>query len=135
MFSETFEPRFVDTDALGHINNTAIPIWFEGCRTPIFRWFTPDLDPKQWRIILARYTVEFHAEIFYQAPVEIRTGISRVGGSSFDVYQEVWQGGHKCASGTTVLVHFNHTTKKAEPIPDDIRQQMLDAEFCAAVDQ
>lgn len=127
MFSETFEPRFVDTDALGHINNTAIPIWFEGCRTPIFRWFTPDLDPKQWRIILARYTVEFHAEIFYQAPVEIRTGISRVGGSSFDVYQEVWQGGHKCASGTTVLVHFNHTTKKAEPIPAVIRQQMLES--------
>lgn len=131
MFSETFNPRFVDTDALGHINNTAIPIWFEGCRTPIFRWFTPDLDPKQWRIILARYTIEFHAEIFYQEPVEIRTGISRVGGSSFDVYQEAWQRGQKCASGTTVLVHFNHTTKKAEPIPDDIRAPMQQAFFTA----
>ena len=39
-------PGFYETDALGHINNTVIPMWLEKARTPIFKIFTPDLDPK-----------------------------------------------------------------------------------------
>ena len=29
MFHHEIEPRFNDTDALGHISNTAFPAWFE----------------------------------------------------------------------------------------------------------
>ena len=29
MLSLTVSPRFAETDALGHINNTVIPVWFE----------------------------------------------------------------------------------------------------------
>ena len=54
MFSESFSPRFTDTDALGHINNTLVPIWFEGARDPIFKIFTPILDVTNWQLILAK---------------------------------------------------------------------------------
>ena len=47
MLVDTITPRFCDTDALGHISNTTLPVWFEGARDPIFRWFTPDLDPQK----------------------------------------------------------------------------------------
>ncbi len=43
----TITPRFSDTDALGHINNTNVPVWFEGTRDPLFRLFTPDLSPQK----------------------------------------------------------------------------------------
>ena len=85
MFTESFMPHFSDTDALGHINNTKIPDWFEGAREPIFRFFTPDLDPKNWHLIIAKIDVNYHRQLFFGQPVEIKTYIGRIGGASFDV--------------------------------------------------
>ncbi len=135
MFSEIIQTRFSDTDGLGHINNAMVPVWFEGARDPIFRLFMPDLSLNAWRLILAKIDVSFHAEMFYGQPVEIRSYISRIGNSSFDVYQQVWQAGEKKASGTAVMVHFdNHGEKKSLPIPDEIRRQ-LEAHLLLEADQ
>lgn len=122
MFSENISPRFSDTDALGHINNTMVPIWFEGARTPVFKLFTPELDLKNWPLILAKINVNFEAQMFYGLDMEVRTFISRIGGSSFDVFQELWQQGKRVASGTAVMVHFDYRTQKTAQIPDNIRE-------------
>lgn len=124
MFSETINPRFTDTDALGHINNTTVPVWFEGAREPVFKLFTPDLDPKKWKLILAKISVDFHAQMYYGEAFELRTYISRIGGSSFDVYQELWQKGNKCASGTAVMVHFDYQENRSSAIPETIKNTM-----------
>mgnify|MGYP006134208167 CR=1 FL=1 len=124
MIEETIKPRFCETDALGHINNTVVAQWFEGARDPIFRWFTPDLNLTKWQLILAKTTVEFHAELQYGGDIVLKTFISRVGNSSFDVYQEAWQQGTKCASGTAVMVNFDYQTKKSVKITDEIRIEL-----------
>lgn len=77
MLTERITPRFCETDALGHINNTVFTQWFEGARDPIFQIFTPNLDVRKWRLILAKISVDFHAESHYGKTVEIRTFISR----------------------------------------------------------
>ena len=125
-FSEKFSPRFSDTDALGHINNTMVPVWFEGARDEIFRWFTPDLDLKKWVLILAKIDVNFHGQMYYAQEMEIRTYIGRIGGSSFDVYQEIWQEGELRSSGTAVMVHFNYQQQKAIKIPQEIVDKMTE---------
>lgn len=122
MFSENISPRFSDTDALGHINNTMVPVWFEGARTPVFKLFTPELDLKNWPLILAKINVDFEAQMFYGLDMEVRTFISRIGGSSFDVFQELWQQGIRVASGTAVMVHFDYRAQKTAQIPDNIRE-------------
>ncbi len=124
MFSEMITTRFSDTDALGHINNTMVPVWFEGARDPIFKWFMPELNLKQWRLILAKIDVSFHAQIFYGKEIELRTYIGRIGGSSFDVYQELWQNNIKCASGTAVMVHFCYENQSSLKIPFDVESEM-----------
>jgi acyl-CoA thioester hydrolase len=124
MLTELIQPRFNETDALGHINNTVIAAWFEGARDPIFRLFTPDLNPTQWRLILARFSVEFHAELFYGSPVEVRSYVSRIGGSSFDVTQEAWQGGKRCASGVAVLVQYDFAGKTSMVLNDQQKLQL-----------
>ena len=65
MFSESIKPRFSETDALGHISNTAIPVWFEGARDPVFKILSPSLDLQKWPVILAKTEIEFHAQLFY----------------------------------------------------------------------
>lgn len=123
-FTQTITTRFSDTDGLGHINNTMVPIWFEGARDPVFKWFIPDLDLKKWSLILAKIEVNFLGQMYYGQEVEIRTYISRLGGSSFDVYQELWQNNEKRASGTAVMVHFDYQTNKSAKIPENIKQEM-----------
>ena len=124
MFTETITPRFAETDALGHINNTVIPVWLEQARTPVFRLFIPDLDPNKWRLIVAKIEVNFLREIVYGQEVQVKTYFEKIGNSSFQVGQEVYQQGQRCAKGLSVMVHFNYSTKKSEPIPDDIRATM-----------
>lgn len=125
MFSETIQTRFSDMDGLGHINNAMVPVWFEGARDPIFRMFMPDLSLSDWRLILAKIEISFLAEIYYGQPVEVRSFIKRIGNSSFDVYQEIWQEDIKKASGIAVMVHFdNKGEKKSLPIPEGIRAKL-----------
>lgn len=125
MWTLTVQPRFNETDALGHINNTTLPVWFEQARTPIFRYFTPDLDPQNWHLIIAKIDVEFLAELYLQHEVEVRTYFSKIGNSSMTIVHEAWQQGKLCAKGHTVMVHFDHDNKGSKPIPDDIKAQLL----------
>ncbi|MFT4993158.1 MAG: acyl-CoA thioester hydrolase [Paraglaciecola sp.] len=124
MFSEQFKVRFYETDALAHVSNTVLAGWFESAREPIFRIFSPSLDLQRWPLILASYKIDFLQQIFFGQNVEVRTYISRIGGSSFDVYQELWQDQQKCATGTTTMVNFDYQHKKAVTINDDIRSQL-----------
>jgi len=124
MFHLELEPRFSDTDALGHISNTSLPVWFEQARTPVFRIFHPTLEVETWPLIIARLEIDLLAQSYWHMPVEIRTGIGKIGNSSFHVIQEAWQNGKQIARGVAVLIHFDYETEKALPIPDDIRSKL-----------
>ena len=125
MFSEKITPRFSDTDALGHINNTVVPIWFEGARDPVFRLFMKDLDVKNWQLILAKIDVSFHAQMFYGKEIEIKTFISRIGNASFNVYQELWQNGSLCSSGTAAMVHYCYKLQSSQKISEEVKASLL----------
>ena len=120
----TFDVRFYETDGLGHVGNTVHVGWLEAARDPLFRLFVPDLDLTAWPLILASYKVDFLKQIYYGKSVTVKTWVGRLGSSSFDVYQEIWQEGEHCATGTTTMVHFNYNTQKAEPVPDTVREKM-----------
>ncbi len=109
-------PRFSETDALGHINNTVLPVWFEVARAPIFKFFTPDLNPRDWKLIIAKIEVSFVGELFYSHEVSIKTSVEHIGSSSFVLRQEAWQQDKCCAIGKTVLVRYDFITKSATPL-------------------
>ncbi|TMP23815.1 thioesterase [Pseudoalteromonas rubra] len=118
MLSETLMPRFSETDVLGHINNTVLPVWFEAARTPIFKIFTPDLNPHQWKLIVAKVEVTFKGELFYGQQVEVKTAIEKIGNSSFVILQQAWQHGECCAEGRTVMVRYDFANKTSQALND-----------------
>lgn len=126
MFHLELEPRFSDTDALGHISNTTLPVWFEQARTPVFRLFHPTLEVETWPLIIARLEIDLMAQSYWHIPVKIKTGIGRIGNSSFQVIQEAWQGDKQIARGVAVLIHFDYETEKALPIPEDIKARLAE---------
>ncbi len=124
MYKYTVTPKFGDIDGLGHVNNTIIPGWFEQARNRIYGYFNPELKFTSWNLILARFEVDFVSQMYYHADVEIHTYVSRIGRSSFEVYQEAWQKDIMCTKGKTVLVHFDFKEQKSEAIPHAIRQML-----------
>ena len=124
MFSVTITPRFYETDAFGHINNTVIAGWFEAGRAPVFQIFTPAMDIQQLTLILARIEIDFVAQTHYGHDVTIKTGIERVGNASFVVIQEAWQNDVLVAKGKAVQVYFDFKTQKSDRIPDGQRAQL-----------
>ncbi|WP_299594141.1 thioesterase family protein [uncultured Microbulbifer sp.] len=125
MFTYQVEPRFSETDALGHINNTVVPVWFEQGRTPIFQLFNPDLSLNKWNLILKKMDVDFVAQIYLYSPVEIRTSLSAVGNTSMTIHQEVWQKEKLVAQGDCVMVHFDYEQQSKAPIPEQVKEALL----------
>ena len=126
MFNHEIEPRFNDTDALGHISNTAFPVWFEQARMPIFRIFNPALQMNDWPLILARLEIDFKAQSYWAMQVNICTFTGRIGNSSFSVIQQAWQDGTEVARGVAVMIHFDYETGTSQPIPEAIRKKLAE---------
>jgi acyl-CoA thioester hydrolase len=124
MFSLSITPRFYETDAFVHINNTVITGWFEAARAPVFQIFTPHMDIKQLTLILARIEIDFVAQTHYGHEVIVKTGIEKVGNSSFVVIQEAWQNDVLVAKGKAVQVYFDFKTQKSDRIPDVYRVKL-----------
>nr|WKN38188.1 thioesterase family protein [Tunicatimonas sp. TK19036] len=124
ILQETIRPRFSETDALGHINNTVVPVWFEQARRPLFQLFTPDLDPKKWSLIVARVEIDFLGELLYGQDVVVRTSVAKIGNSSFHIAQEILQQGKIQARGVAILVHYDYQLRQSRSIPAEIRQQL-----------
>lgn len=126
MFSLMINPRFCDTDAMGHINNTVIPVWFLEGRECILRIFNPNLSTEEVSLVLAKIEIEYLEETFFGKSVEIRTYVLRIGTSSVLVGQEAWQEGTLKATGTATMVNFDKHTRKSVPIPADVKKRLAE---------
>ena len=126
MFIEKITPRFSETDMLGHINNTVLPVWFEATRAPIFRFFTPDLNPHDWKLIIAKIEVSFLGELFYGHEVEVKSTVEHIGSSSFVIRQEAYQQGKCCAVGKTVMVRYDFINKSSTPLSQNEKAALTD---------
>jgi acyl-CoA thioester hydrolase len=124
VFELIVQPRFYETDAFGHVNNTVFAGWFETAREPIFRMFSPDLNVTQMSLILARIEIDFVAQTHYGEPVLIKTWIAKIGHRSFVVMHEAWQQQRCVARGQAVQVSFDFEQQQSIPVPDDIRQAL-----------
>ena len=128
MYTITIQPRFGDTDCLGHINNTVLALWFETARNPLFKIFVPDLNfrPETFPLIMAHSEYDFVDILFFQYEVEVRTWISRIGNKSFTVYHEAWQEGRLCVKGSIVAVHYDFMAKQSTPLPEDKKALLME---------
>lgn len=124
-FSIEIQPRFNETDALGHINNTILPVWNEAGRTPIFEIFNPSLNLAKWDLIVAGFNIAYLSPTNYGSPVTIKTWVSRVGTSSFELTQQSWQKGKQTSETKTTMVHYDYNLDKSQPISDEVKQQLL----------
>jgi acyl-CoA thioester hydrolase len=125
VFKTIIEPRVSETDGVGHINNTTIPIWFEAGRNQLFKLFTPDSKFENWKMIILNMNVDFVNQIYFGQNVEVYTWVKKIGNSSLELYEEIHQNGKLCAKGTAVYVNFNKDEQKSESISEELKKILL----------
>lgn len=126
MFETIIEPRVSETDAVGHINNTTLPIWFEAARNSVFEIFSPKDPFLNWKLVLVNFNVDFIKSIYFGESVTIKVWIKKIGNTSFELYEEAYQNGQICVKGKAVYVNFDFKENKPEPIPGDIKKLLSD---------
>lgn len=124
MFKTTITPRVSETDGVGHVNNTFLPVWFEAGRHELFGLFNPDYSFDDWRMVIVKTTVTYKEQVYFGENVIIKCWVKKIGGSSLELYEEAWQGSRLCATNEAIYVNYNMGRKKAEQIPDEIREQL-----------
>lgn len=113
--------RYGDTDRQGHVNNAVFPTFLETGRCALL--FEPSCPPlpENAAYVLARLILDYRAEVHWPNTVEIGTAVLRLGNSSIAFVQGVFVGEQCVASGETVVVLTDTTTRRSRPIPDDMR--------------
>lgn len=120
----TIRPRFSETDALGHINNTAIAVWFEAGRVEYIDALLAAVHggPPDW--VMATQTIDYLAESFFGEDVRVECAVTRVGNSSFEVCCRMYQREQLTVRASSVLVYIDKQTRKPSPMPADMRRQL-----------
>ncbi|MGY0692413.1 acyl-CoA thioesterase [Virgibacillus sp. FSP13] len=129
MYKTIIEPRVSETDGVGHINNTVVPIWLEAGRNKIFELFTPDHNFENWRMIIINMNIDYVSQIYFGKNAEVCTWVKKIGNTSLQLYEEIWQNETLCARGTTTYVNFNVENQASEPISGSIRRE-LEKHYC-----
>lgn len=123
-FSVTIEPRFYETDALGHINNASIAAWLEIVRMKFIASLCTDGSYEAQHWILASLHIDFVAETFFGDDVIGRVAAVQVGNTSLSVFCEM----HQCAKLTVkakaVLVFMDDKTRAPVRVPEFLRKQL-----------
>ena len=112
--------RFADTDALGHLNNTAFSFYAEHARLEFFS----DLGAEVQGLILARIALDFRRQVRFREDVYVLTKVERVGNSSVTLAQEVYAEGELAAEVSSVVVLFDYEAGRPKRIPEDVRERL-----------
>ena len=113
--------RFVDTDALGHLNNTAYAVYAELARLEFLRETATEVSS----LILAHLAIDFRKQVRFQDEVGVATWVEKVGTSSVTLYQEVYAAGEPAAEIRSVVVHFDYAAQRSTPLPEAVRASLL----------
>ena len=112
--------RFGDLDPQGHVNNTVFATFFETGRVMLLRDPGHLLNPPGATSVLARLDISFLREMHWPGTVEIGTGTTRIGRSSYTFLQAVFHEGQCAATADATMVMIDGATRKARPLPDDV---------------
>ena len=109
--------RYADTDRQGHVNNAVFATFSEIGRVGFL--YRPDrpLAPEGASFVIARIEIDFLAELHWPGTVEIGTGVSRIGRSSFGLTQGVFDRGRPAAAIECVIVIVDGETRRSMPLP------------------
>lgn len=127
---QTFDKlRYADTDRQGHINNALFNTFLETGRVEFLYDPKNPLFDDDAEFVIASLNLNFLAEITWPGRLDIGTGVTRVGTSSFGLYQGLFQDDVCVATAETVIVQTNVVSRRSTPLEMKTKQFLNDHLF------
>lgn len=117
MLTLDIQVRFNDTDALGHLNNTAYATYAELARVH----FVEALGIVTRNVILAHLALDFKRQVHFGDRVQVTTGVEKLGRTSITLKQQILANGELAALVRSVVVHFDYQQNRPLPLPEAMR--------------
>jgi acyl-CoA thioester hydrolase len=120
------QPRFRDTDAMGHINNAVYITYLEVARQYYWRALDNASDYRRVPFILAGVSIDFRSEALVQEVLELAVRCDWIGTKSFGFTYRIHEktSGRLVVEATSVQVCYDYETKKSQPMPDSLRRRL-----------
>lgn len=121
-FAQGIELRFVDVDALGHVNNANYLTYLEQGRIGYLNEVLgKEVKYEEKGIILAHVAIDFKIPAVFGDRIEVLTRCSRLGNKSFDltcsIVKLVGSAKIEVSAAHTVLVCFDYEAQQSIPLP------------------
>lgn len=119
--------RFVDIDAMGHVNNAVFLNYFEQARIDFFNTHIGRAwDWKNQGIVLARNEIDYYIPVLLNDDVHIESSVLEIGTKSMTMQFIVYDGQvedkqRQFACGRCVLVAFDYSSGRTKEIPQQWR--------------
>jgi len=114
--------RYSDLDPNGHVNNGATNAFFEDGRVCFRNEHMLQLgDDILTGFVLVKFSVNYLAPLFFPGSVDIGTVVTRVGRSSYNLGQGIFDGEKCVATAEVVTVFIDSNTNKSQELTHDLR--------------
>jgi acyl-CoA thioester hydrolase len=119
--------RYADLDPIGHVNNTAMPMFFEEARCSLIYPVLQGNGRTDLDLVLVRTTIDYVKELSYPGAVEVGLRIHRVGTKSLHLVHGVFEAATGACAGTgeCIMVIFDQQARKSVAAPEELRQRLL----------
>lgn len=119
--------RYGDLDSYNHVNNKVYHAWFENLRVLYLQDLGVDFsEDSAVKPVVRSAGIVFNAAMYMGEDYITLCKISKLGRSSFTIEYGVWCGGSFRVTGETVMVMVNETLTQSKPVPDNLRQIMIE---------
>ena len=117
------QPRFRDTDAMGHINNAVYITYLEVARQAYWRTLDGSANYRDVPFILARVECDFRSEALVNETLELHIRCPWVGSKSFGFEYEIREQSAQrlVIAARTVQVCYDYTAKQSMLVPGPLR--------------
>ena len=114
--------RYSDLDPNGHVNNGAVNAFFEDGRICFRNEHMLQLgDDILAGFVIVKFSANYLAPLFFPGSVDIGTVVTRVGRSSYNLGQGVFDGEKCAATADVVTVFIDSNTNKSQELTHDLR--------------
>ena len=116
--------RYADTDRQGHVNNAAFAVFLETGRVEVLYNPKYPILSEGSSFVIASLKLDFLRAITWPGQVDTGTGLLKIGNSSINIFQKLFQNAICVAHAETIIVQVDDRTERSSPLTDKARKTL-----------
>ena len=135
-FCHTLRVRWAEVDKQGIVFNGTYFLYFDVAIPEYYRAIGIDypegiVTAFGTDLYAVKATAEYHGSAEFDDFLDIHGRTARLGRSSLQFLLEIWRGDEHLVSGELIYVNADTANRKSAPLPEPLRQKILDYERVA----